>query len=144
MKAVFEKHCLVFLEFTKEKRKAVDEEATNLEIELSEYFTGKRKKFSILVDPQGTLFQKEIWMACKEIPYGKTISYKTLSENAHHPKAFRACGNALHKNPIPIIIPCHRVVASAGLGGFGLGTEMKLRLLSLEKSEIFSNLRQTS
>lgn len=143
MKAVFDEHCLVFLEFTKEKRKIAGEGAANLEIELTEYFTGKRKNFSTLVDPQGTVFQKEIWMACKEIPYGKTISYKTLSENAHHPQAFRACGNALHKNPIPIIIPCHRVVASNSLGGFGLGMEMKLRLLSLEKSEIFSNLRQT-
>lgn len=144
MKAVFEEHCLVFLDFTKEKRKVADELSVLLETELQEYFNGKRKKFGIEVNPKGSVFERDIWMTCKEIPYGQTFSYKALSEAANHPKAFRACGNALHKNPIPIIIPCHRVVAGNGIGGFGLGLELKLRLLSLENPEIFSNPRQIS
>lgn len=144
MKAAFDGRCLVFLEFTKEKRKVADELSLVLEKELQEYFSGNRKEFSISVNPKGSQFEKDIWMACKGIPFGKTASYKTLSEAANHPKAFRACGNALHKNPIPIIIPCHRVVASNSIGGFGLGLEMKLRLLSLENPEISSSLHQTS
>lgn len=144
IKAAFEERCLVFLEFTKEKRKVADELPLVLENELQEYFSGMRKEFSIKVNPKGSQFEKDIWMACKGIPYGKISSYKALSEAANHPKAFRACGNALHKNPIPIIIPCHRVVACNGIGGFGLGLELKLRLLSLENPEISSNLHQIS
>jgi O-6-methylguanine DNA methyltransferase len=143
MKAVFDKHCLVFLEFTKEKRKIADKHSIILEAELQEYFAGKRRHFDIEFNPKGTRFEMDIWVACKKIPYGTTISYKTLSETASHPKAFRACGNALHKNPVPIIIPCHRVVASNSIGGFGLGLDLKLRLLSLENPETFSSLRQT-
>jgi methylated-DNA-[protein]-cysteine S-methyltransferase len=102
--------------------------------QLLEYFEGKRKDFSLPLDPQGTAFQKKVWSALSEIPYGETRSYKDIAVRVGSPKGFRAVGGANHNNPISIIIPCHRVVAAdGGLGGYGGGLQIKTLLLGLER-----------
>jgi len=102
--------------------------------ELDEYFARKRRHFDVKVSFQGTDFQNKIWKKLQEIPYGKTISYAALAQSAGHPKACRAAGSANGKNPIAIIVPCHRVIASNGsLGGYAYGLKMKKALLDLEK-----------
>jgi len=78
--------------------------------QLQEYFAGKRKTFDLTLIPAGTSFQKAVWQELQNIPYGETISYKTLAERIGNPKAVRAVGAANGANPIPIIIPCHRVI----------------------------------
>jgi methylated-DNA-[protein]-cysteine S-methyltransferase len=101
--------------------------------QLEQYFAGKRTNFDIPLDLEGTDFQQQAWRALCRIPYGKTISYGQQAKNIKKPKAFRAVGSANGKNPIPIIVPCHRVVASDGsLGGYSLGLKMKKQLLALE------------
>jgi len=103
-------------------------------MQLKEYFTGKRKKFDIPLNPQGTDFQRSVWKALQEIPYGKTRSYKQIAIAIGNPKACRAVGMANNKNPIWILIPCHRVIGTDGaLTGYGGGLEMKKRLLNIEK-----------
>ena len=105
-------------------------------MQLKEYFTGKRKKFDVPLDPQGTDFQRSVWKALQDIPYGKTRSYKQIAQAIGNLKACRAVGMANNKNPIWIIIPCHRVIGSDGsLTGYGGGVEMKKRLLKLEKTK---------
>ena len=102
--------------------------------QLTEYFAGKRKTFSIPLAPSGTPFQQQVWTQLQNIPYGKTISYAQLAQMVDNPKACRAVGSANGKNPIPIIIPCHRVITSnGGLGGFAYGLDMKKWLLELEQ-----------
>ncbi len=101
--------------------------------QLEQYFAGKRTSFDVALDLIGTDFQKQAWRALCRIPYGKTISYGQQASNIKKPKAFRAVGSANGKNPIPIIVPCHRVVAGDGsLGGYSLGLKMKKQLLALE------------
>ena len=101
--------------------------------QLEQYFAGKRKTFDVALDLVGTEFQVQAWRALCRIPFGKTISYGQQAANIKKPKAFRAVGSANGKNPIPIIVPCHRVVASGGsLGGYSLGLRMKKQLLALE------------
>ena len=101
--------------------------------QLEQYFAGKRKTFDVALDLVGTEFQVQAWRALCRIPFGKTISYGQQAANIKKPKAFRAVGSANGKNPIPIIVPCHRVVASDGsLGGYSLGLRMKKQLLALE------------
>ena len=101
--------------------------------QLEQYFAGKRTSFDVALDLVGTEFQVQAWRALCRIPFGKTISYGQQASNIKKPKAFRAVGSANGKNPIPIIVPCHRVVASDGsLGGYSLGLEMKKQLLALE------------
>jgi len=101
--------------------------------QLQEYFAGKRKVFDLELAPSGTDFQKKVWQALLKIPYGKTATYKEIAAAIGHPKAARAVGMACNKNPIAIIIPCHRVVGSNGsLTGYAGGLEMKKRLLELE------------
>jgi methylated-DNA-[protein]-cysteine S-methyltransferase len=101
--------------------------------QLEQYFAGKRTAFDIPLDLEGTDFQQLAWRALCRIPFGKTISYGDQAKNIKKPKAFRAVGSANGKNPIPIIVPCHRVVASDGsLGGYSLGLKMKKQLLALE------------
>lgn len=101
--------------------------------ELDEYFSRKRKSFTVALSPQGTPFQQTVWAALRTIPYGQTVSYTDVAKMIGKPSACRAVGNANGKNPIPIIIPCHRVLAADGsLGGYSLGLEMKRRLLELE------------
>jgi methylated-DNA-[protein]-cysteine S-methyltransferase len=102
---------------------------------LQEYFTGQRVDFSDKLDlSQGTAFQRSVWKATRQIPRGQTRSYSQIARQIGKPGAARAVGQALGKNPLPVFIPCHRVVKSDGsLGGFTGGLAMKRRLLSLEK-----------
>jgi len=102
-------------------------------IQLEEYFAGKRKIFDVPLNPQGTDFQCSVWKALQKVPYGKTRTYKQIAQAIGNPKACRAVGLANNKNPIWIIIPCHRVIGSDGsLTGYGGGIAMKKRLLKLE------------
>ena len=111
-------------------------------LELDEYFAGKRKKFDVKIAFTGTLFQNRVWQELLKIPYGKTVSYADLAKAAGNPKACRAAGSANGKNPIAIIIPCHRVIASNGsMGGYAYGLEAKKQLLDLEKSQSM-NIRE--
>jgi methylated-DNA-[protein]-cysteine S-methyltransferase len=105
--------------------------------QLEEYFEGSRTEFDLpLVDNAGTPFQRRVWAALLEIPYGETISYAELARRVGQPTAFRAVGLANGKNPISIIVPCHRVVGSGGsLTGYGGGLDRKQRLLELERKE---------
>ena len=101
--------------------------------QLSEYFAGRRKDFNLPLDLRGTSFQKRCWQALLEIPYGETRSYAEMARAIGHPLAFRAVGMANHDNPVAIIVPCHRVIASDGtLAGYGGGLPIKQRLLELE------------
>jgi methylated-DNA-[protein]-cysteine S-methyltransferase len=103
--------------------------------QLDEYFEGKRKGFDLPLDLEGTDFQMKVWKALEKIPYGKTRSYTEIAQKINHPKAVRAVGTANAKNPICIIIPCHRVIAANGsLGGYSGtgGAQAKARLLQLE------------
>ena len=101
--------------------------------QLEEYFEGKRKVFDLPLKYEGTPFQHHVWDALRKIPYGEVRSYKEIAEAVGSPKAFRAVGQAVHNNPIALIVPCHRVIASDGsLGGFAAGPEMKMKILTLE------------
>src|SRR5215471_18501441 len=105
--------------------------------QLREYFDGERKTFSLTLFPEGTDFQKAVWSELRRIPYGETISYKELAERIGRPKAVRAVGAANGANPIPIIVPCHRVIGNDGsLTGFGGGLPLKKRLLELESRQL--------
>lgn len=102
--------------------------------EIEEYLDGKRKTFDIPTNPKGTVFQKKVWEELKKIPYGKTASYGEIAEKIGNPKAQRAVGSANNKNPVPIIIPCHRVIGKNGsLTGYAYGLNVKKTLLDLEK-----------
>ena len=106
------------------------------EHELTEYFAGKRKLFSVKLDFNGTDFQKSVWQALLNIPFGQTRSYGDIAKSLGNPKAVRAVGAANGKNPISIIAPCHRVIGSTGkLTGFAGGLEVKAKLLDLERGE---------
>lgn len=101
--------------------------------QLDEYFAGGRQSFDLALNPSGTEFQKQVLDALRAIPYGETVSYKDIAERIGRPNAVRAVGAANGRNPIPIIIPCHRVIGSGGkLTGFGGGLETKAALLRLE------------
>lgn len=102
--------------------------------QLQEYFEGRRKDFDLPLDPKGTQFQKDVWKALEMISYGETRTYKQIAEKVGSPKAYRAVGMANNKNPISIIIPCHRVIGANGkMVGYGGGLEIKEYLLNLEK-----------
>jgi methylated-DNA-[protein]-cysteine S-methyltransferase len=104
-----------------------------VERELTEYLAGLRRQFSFPIRPAGTPFQQRVWRALERIPYGATRTYGDIAGAIGKPKAARAVGMANHHNPIPIVIPCHRVVAAGGkLGGYGGGVELKRELLNLE------------
>ncbi len=101
--------------------------------ELKEYFAGKRREFTMPLDLQGTEFQQKCWKALLRIPYGKTKTYADIARAVGCPQGFRAVGMANHDNPVPIIVPCHRVLNSDGkLGGYGGGLDVKRKLLELE------------
>ena len=104
-------------------------------IQLDEYFQGKRTTFSLPFKLTGTPFQLAVWKELQNIPYGQTTSYKEIAQKINKPKACRAVGMANNKNPLPIIIPCHRVIGSNGkLIGYAGGLNLKNYLLELEKS----------
>jgi methylated-DNA-[protein]-cysteine S-methyltransferase len=107
--------------------------------QLTEYFKGRRQKFSIPLLLEGTDFQKAVWRQLQNIPFGQTASYGDVARAVGSPRAFRAVGNANNKNPIPLIIPCHRVIGSDGkLVGFGGGIWRKEWLLDHEKTIVNS------
>jgi len=106
-------------------------------LQLSEYFRGERRKFDLSLNPRGTVFQKQVWKALLEIPYGETRSYKQIAEAIGNPKAVRAVGMANNRNPLLIVVPCHRVIGANGkLVGYGAGLDKKEFLLRLEKVSI--------
>jgi methylated-DNA-[protein]-cysteine S-methyltransferase len=112
--------------------------------QLEEYFAGTRKTFNLPLKINGTAFQMSVWNALKKIPYGRAVSYKYIAEQIGDEKAVRAIGGANGANPVPIIIPCHRVINADGkLGGYsGGGVEVKIKLLELEgylESELFED-----
>ena len=105
--------------------------------QLSEYLKGERKTFDLPLNPKGTDFQKRVWRALCDIPYGETRSYKQIAEAIGNPKAVRAVGMANNRNPITIVVPCHRVIGADGkLVGYGGGLEMKEFLLRLESCSL--------
>ena len=105
--------------------------------QITEYLTGQRKVFDFPYILSGTPFQKRVWQALCDIPYGETRSYKQIAEAVGNPKACRAVGMANHHNPMMIVVPCHRVVGANGkLAGYAGGLEMKSALLVLERGEI--------
>jgi methylated-DNA-[protein]-cysteine S-methyltransferase len=107
------------------------------ESQLQQYFSGKRRKFTIPLKMSGTQFQNTVWNSLLTIAYGQTLSYGVFAERIHNPKAVRACGTAIGKNQIGILVPCHRVVGKNGdMIGFNAGLEIKKQLLSIEKQQI--------
>lgn len=105
--------------------------------QLDEYFAGRRRRFELTLDPVGTRFQKQVWQLLTEIPMGETRSYGELARVMGRPRAARAVGRANATNPIPIVVPCHRVVGSSGdLTGFAGGLDFKRGLLELEGVEL--------
>ncbi|MEM2892650.1 MAG: methylated-DNA--[protein]-cysteine S-methyltransferase [Candidatus Bathyarchaeia archaeon] len=106
---------------------------TKIEGRLEEYFRGNKVIFDIPLDLRGTEFQRDVWRAIYKIPYGRLSSYGRIAEEIGRPRAVRAVGNAVGANPLPIVIPCHRIIrADGGLGGYGGGIDLKLYLLSIE------------
>ena len=105
--------------------------------QLNAYFSGERESFDLQLAPEGTPFQLEVWRRLCDIPYGETISYGQLANQIGNPKASRAVGLANGSNPIPIVIPCHRVIGSNGkLTGYGGGLPIKEKLLALERRQL--------
>jgi len=105
--------------------------------QLEEYFSGNRREFTIPLDLRGTEFQLQCWRALLDIPYGETRSYRDLAVAIGHPQAFRAVGMSNNRNPIAIIVPCHRVIAADGsLCGYGGGLDIKRKLLDLECAKL--------
>jgi methylated-DNA-[protein]-cysteine S-methyltransferase len=105
--------------------------------QLRAYFAGELEEFDLTLAPDGTPFQQKVWKELCEIPYGETISYGELARRIGNPNASRAVGLANGSNPIPIIIPCHRVIGSSGkLTGYGGGLPIKEKLLALEKKQL--------
>ena len=104
--------------------------------QLSDYFDGKLQSFDLPLDAQGTKFQQDVWRALAQIPYGETCSYADIAQRLHNPKAVRAVGAANGKNPISIVVPCHRVIGASGkLTGYAGGLERKSWLLTLEQKQ---------
>ncbi len=106
--------------------------------QLKAYFAGELRRFDLLLAPEGTPFQREVWSALTTIAYGKTVTYGELARRLGRSNASRAVGAANGQNPIPIVIPCHRVIGADGsLTGFGGGVAIKRRLLDLEAGSLF-------
>lgn len=108
--------------------------------QLRDYFLGNRKQFDLPLAPKGTEFQKLVWNEVAKIPYGETVTYSDIAQRIHKPKAVRAVASAIARNPLHIFIPCHRVVAKNGIGGYAAGIEIKKFLLNLEK---YNSIEQT-
>ena len=104
--------------------------------QLTEYFSGKRQSFDLTLDIQGTDFQKQVWKVLSKIPFGKTYSYRDVAQKIKNEKAMRAVGTANGRNPVSIVVPCHRVIAADGtLGGYAGGLPAKIKLLQLERAK---------
>jgi methylated-DNA-[protein]-cysteine S-methyltransferase len=137
------RHALKILWFSRGQRahsaapdwELAEEPFRRVKRQLEEYFDGRRRTFDVPLAPDGTDFQRAVWHALTTIPYGTTCSYRDLALRIDQPRALRAVGAANGANPIPIIIPCHRVIGSDGsLTGFGGGLDSKRWLLDLERS----------
>lgn len=146
LKLVASSEALVAVLWEEERPNRVKLDTMNLDLQhpilieaerqLSEYFAGKRIQFDLPLQPDGTEFQKKVWQALRDIPFGKTKSYLDVARAVGSPDASRAVGAANGKNPLSIVVPCHRVVGANGaLTGFAGGLETKARLLALEGSE---------
>lgn len=108
---------------------------TDMMKQITEYLDGTREQFDFPLAATGTSFQKSVWEACRQIPYGETRTYKDIARMINNPNAVRAVGTALSRNPFPIIIPCHRVIPSTGgIGSYAYGAERKAWLLRREQS----------
>ncbi len=108
-----------------------------LAAELAAYFAGTLERFEVPLDLRGTDFQRDVWQALLRIPYGETRSYGEVAASVGRPRAYRAVGLASGSNPVPLVVPCHRVIAAGGkLGGFGGGLDTKRKLLALEQSRL--------
>ena len=106
-------------------------------IELNQYFFRQRKVFDIKLDPEGTDFERKVWAYVAQIPYGETMTYEKVAQGIGEPNGERAVGAALNHNPIPLFVPCHRVIGKNGsLVGYIGGLEMKKWLLAMEKSNV--------
>ncbi len=129
---------LVFSDYKKEDEIEKETDAIRKTyLQLKEYLSGKRKNFDIEIEMIGTEFQKKVWKELLNIPYGETRSYKDIAIAIGNEKACRAVGNANNKNPIAIIVPCHRVVGSNGsMTGYAGGLDIKEKLLKIEKYNI--------
>lgn len=103
--------------------------------QMKEYLEGKRTEFDLPLGAEGTQFQETVWKKLRTVPFGKLSSYQDLAKSVGRPKAARAVGNAVGRNPLPIVIPCHRVVATTGIGGFSSGLPIKKWLLKREGLE---------
>ena len=128
---------IIAIEINKKIQEDIIQKETPLlketEKQLLEYLEGKRKTFDVPLNPKGTKFMKKVWTALHEIPYGEVKTYGQIAKKIGNPKAARAVGMANHRNPIPIMIPCHRVIGSNGkLVGYALGMDRKKFLLKLE------------
>ncbi|MDR1554240.1 MAG: methylated-DNA--[protein]-cysteine S-methyltransferase [Prevotellaceae bacterium] len=130
--------CIVEIAFDKRKINGTEKETDIIKkaaMQLEEYFAGKRKSFDFPINAQGSEFQKRVWTALQTIPYGELRSYKQIAEKIGNPKASRAVGMANNKNPLPIVVPCHRVIGSNGkLVGYAYGLDMKEYLINIEKT----------
>ncbi len=108
--------------------------ARRAERQLREYLAGERFSFDLPLDISGSPFQLLVWRALTNIPYGKTASYRAIAMAVNNAKGYRAIGQANHRNPVPIVVPCHRVIAADGsIGGYGGGLNRKIDLLELEE-----------
>lgn len=117
---------------------AADSRSSAVAAQLGEYFAGKRRAFDIELAMRGTEFQRAVWSALLAIPYGETITYAELARRIGRPSAIRAVGAANGANPVPVIVPCHRVIGADGtLTGYGGGIERKQWLLALEGRRLF-------
>ncbi len=139
IKIGIEKGAVKFIKFSSFDKRAIgsisDPCALGAIKELEEYFSGRLKKFHTKISPDGTPFQKKVWRELAKVEYGETITYGELAKRIGEPKSCRAVAGALHKNPIAIMLPCHRIVAANGkLGGFAGGIAVKKFLIDLEKS----------
>lgn len=137
LEIICEKNSLISLKLVKNTDKADRETALikEIKIQLGEYFSGERKIFDIKLKPTGTDFQNKIWKELQKIPYGETMSYSEIAATVGNKNAQRAVGSACNKNPIMIIIPCHRVISKNGkLGGFAYENTVKQKLLVLENN----------
>lgn len=124
---------LIFID-EKNQNREIPEIIKPLFLQLDEYFAGERKEFDLKLDLTGTNFQKQVWESLLEIPFGQTISYMDIAKKLGDPKTIRAVGNANGKNPVSIIVPCHRVVGSDGsLTGYAGGLWRKEWLLNHER-----------
>ena len=131
---IFEGGRLISLSFTERPRIKASRAPERMRRELEEYFSGERTAFGIDLSLEGaTEFERSVWLGLRDIPYGETRTYKWLAEHVGRPKAARAVGQALSRNPIPVVLPCHRVIESGGsLGGYSEGESIKRRLLKME------------